>query len=191
MWVVISFNYLKINCNELIMDTEKKILFITCYFGNFPWYFPLFLKSCEYNLSIDFIIYSDDNWNGGLPQNVKIIRFSLNKFNQLATEKLGFEISIKKPYKLCDFKPAYGVIFQDDIKHYDFWGITDLDIVFGRIREFMSVEILEKFELISVRHDYPTGYFMLFKNNKKVNHLFTKSKDFKKVFTTDIHYCFD
>ncbi|WP_394801511.1 DUF6625 family protein [Belliella filtrata] len=31
---------------------------MTCFFGEFPWYFPLFLKSCRFNPSIDFQIYS-------------------------------------------------------------------------------------------------------------------------------------
>ena len=169
----------------------KKIILITCYFGKFPWYFPFFLKSCGYNPTVDFIIYSDCKLAFEIPGNVKIISFSLDKFNRLASRKLGFDISVKTPYKLCDFKPAYGAIFQDSISHYEFWGITDIDVVFGRIREFMSEELLERYDVISVRNDYPTGCFMLFKNTKKINLLFTKSKDYKKVFTSDIHYCFD
>lgn len=169
----------------------KKIVLITCYFGKFPWYIPLFIKSCGYNPTIDFLIYSDCNSEYKVPDNFKIVPFTLDKFNRLATQKLGFDISVKLPYKLCDFKPAYGVIFNDDVKDYDFWGITDIDIVFGRIREFMSEELLERYEVVSVRNDYPTGSFMLFKNTYEINNLYTKSKDYKRVFTSDTHYCFD
>ncbi len=83
------------------------------------------------------------------------------------------------------------MIFQDAIRDYDFWGITDIDIVFGRIREFMSDELLKSYEVVSVRNDYPTGSFMLFKNTFEINNLFSKSKDYKKVFTSETHYCFD
>jgi hypothetical protein len=168
-----------------------KILLITCYFGKFPWYFGLFLKSCASNPTIDFIIFSDCSIPKHLPENVKMIPFTIKEFNLLATEKLGFEVSIKSAYKLCDFKPAYGVIFSEHIKTYPFWGITDIDIVFGRIREFMTNELLDNYEVISVRNDYPTGSFMLFKNNYKINTLFMKSRDYKKVFMSDTHYCFD
>lgn len=89
----------------------KKLVCLSCYFGNFPWYFGLFLKSCSYNQTVDFIIFSDCNNNHPLPTNVKIIPFTLEAFNLLATDKLGFEIFVKSAYKLCDFKPAYGVIF--------------------------------------------------------------------------------
>ncbi|GGK10933.1 hypothetical protein GCM10007962_01280 [Yeosuana aromativorans] len=109
----------------------------------------------------------------------------------MATQKLGFKIAVKNAYKLCDFKPAYGIIFSEYIKFYDFWGITDIDIVFGRMSEFMTEELLGKYDVISVRNDYPTGSFMLFKNNILINNLFKKSKDYKKVFQSDTHYCFD
>ena len=144
-----------------------KAILITCYYGEFPWYFNIFLESCGQNPTIDFLIFSDSEFFGNVPPNVKIVPSSIEEFNQIATGKLGFKINIKSAYKLCDFKPAYGIIFSDYLEDYHFWGITDIDIVFGRIREFMSDELLGIYEVISVRHDYPTGSFMLFKNNKK------------------------
>ncbi|QCX37204.1 hypothetical protein FF125_01640 [Aureibaculum algae] len=169
----------------------KNILLINCYFGKFPWYFNLFLKSCSYNASVDFIIFSDDITEYNLPKNVEIVPFTLRNFNALATEKLKFEVNVEKAYKLCDFKPAYGIIFSEFVNEYEFWGMTDIDIIFGRIREFITEELLNNYEVISVRNDYPTGSFMLFKNNNEINNLFKKSKDYKKVLTSDIHYCFD
>jgi hypothetical protein len=169
----------------------KKIVLVNCYFGNFPWYFSFFIKSCETNPTVDFIIFSDSKYDGYLPQNVKILPFTLTDFNLLASTKLGFEIAVKKAYKLCDFKPAYGLIFSEYLSGYDFWGMCDIDIVFGRIREFMSEELLEEYDIMNTRHDYLTGSFLLFKNNTEINLLFTKSKDYKKIFTSDKHYCFD
>ena len=169
----------------------KKLVLLTCYFGKLPWYFILFLKSCEYNPTVDFIIYSDAKNHILLPNNVKIVPFTLKEFNQLASQKLAFEINIKYAYKLCDLKPAYGVIFSDHLKDYDFWGMTDIDIIFGRIREFMTDELLDAHHVISVRNDYPTGSFMLFRNIEDVNNLFKKSKDYRKVFQSEQHFCFD
>ena len=126
-----------------------------------------------------------------LPSNVKIIYKELNELSQLATEKLGFEINIKTAYKLCDFKPAYGYIFSDLLKDYDFWGHCDIDIIFGNIRDFMTEELLENYDLISVRPDWIPGCFLLFKNCEKMNTLFLHSKDYKKVFSSNQHYCFD
>lgn len=169
----------------------QSIVLINCYFGKFPWYFSFFIKSCVSNPTIDFIIFSDAAYTDTLPANVCIIPLDLSAFNLLASEKLGFEISLKNAYKLCDFKPAYGVIFSDYLDRYDFWGMCDIDIILGRIREFITDEMLDEYDVINTRHDYLTGSFMLFRNNDTINNLFIKSKDYKKVFESDKHYCFD
>ena len=169
----------------------KSICLINVFFGDFPWYFNFFLKSCSTNSTIEFLIFTDQVKPKNSPENVKFIHFSLEEFNHLASKKLNLEINIQYAYKLCDFKPAYGIIFSDYLKNSEYWGITDIDIIFGRIREFITDEMLSNHEVISVRNDYPTGSFMIFENIEKVNNLFKKSKDYTKVFTSQKHYCFD
>ena len=169
----------------------KSIVLINVFFGKFPWYFNLFLKSCGTNPTVNFLIFTDQEKPQNCPNNIEFIPFSLGKFNELASEKLNLKINIKYAYKLCDFKPAYGVIFSDYLLGYEYWGILDIDIIFGRIREFITDEMLSNYEVISVRNDYPTGSFMIFENSEKINYLFKKSKDYQKIFTSDRHYCFD
>ena len=169
----------------------KKIALVNCYIGKFPWFFNFFLKSCEFNPTVDFFIFTDNVLDYEVPANVKMIYFTLNDFNALATSKLGFEINLDKPYKLCDFKPAYGFLFLEYLKDYDFWGITDIDVVYGRIREFMTDEVLNEYDIVCVRHDFITACCMLFRNNDYVNGLFKNSRDYEMIFTTAKNYAFD
>lgn len=125
------------------------------------------------------------------PDNVKIIHKTITDIKIIAKHKLGFEVNIDYPYKLCDFKPAYGFLFPEIIKGYDFWAQSDLDIIFGDIRHFLTQEFLESYDFISMRHDYTTGCFALYRNNEKMNTFFMKSRDFKLVFSNSKHYCFD
>ncbi len=161
-----------------------QIIFIIAYMGDYPWYFPYFLHSCRYNPTIDFLIFTDNQTPlEHLPENVKIVPFTLEQFNADATKALGFEVSVKYGYKLCDFKPAYGYIFSDYIKEYDFWGHCDIDLIFGNIRLYMTDELLNEYYIISARHDYLTGCFALYRNNPYMRELFKQSKDYRKVFT--------
>ena len=169
----------------------KKICLINVFTGEFPWFFKLFLKSCETNPTIDFFIFTDTKIDCQVASNVKIIPFTLADFNQLATEKFGFTIEVNKGYKLCDFRPAFGVLFSEYLKEYDFWGITDIDVIYGRIREFMTDELLEEYDTICVRHAFITACCMLYRNSEYVNNLYTKSKDYKMIFTTPKNYAFD
>lgn len=170
----------------------KKLAIVICYLGKLPWYFDYFLHSCKYNATVHFYIISDDkSYRKSIPDNVFIMYRTMEDINAIATEKLGFEINIQSGYKLCDFKPAYGLLFSDILKEYDFWGHGDIDVIYGNIRSFITDDVLNEFDVIAVRHDFLTGYFLLFRNNEKMKMLFTKSKDYKKVFSSEKHYCFD
>lgn len=173
------------------MDDSKKIAMLYPYYGKFPWYFKFFIKSCEYNLSVDFIIFTDIVIDQELPKNVKVIKLTFLELKKLITKKVGFSVSINSPYKLCDFKPAYGTIFSDYITDYDFWGHGDIDIIFGNIRTFMTNDILEDFDVICVRDEYVTGFFTLFRNIEFINRLYEESKDFKFVFQNEKNFIFD
>lgn len=183
--------------NKHLKDTigvEKlnAIAILTCWYGPYPWYFPYFIHSCSFNPKVDFIIITDNaNPISNKPENVVILHKTFDDIKCIASKKLGFEVIIDNPYKLCDFKPAYGFIFSDILTKYDFWGHGDIDIVYGDIRAFITTEILEEYDVISSRHDYITGSFALYKNTEKINRLFTESRDYKKVFTDNEHYCFD
>lgn len=172
---------------------DLKIAIILCWYGDWPWYFPYFLHSCNYNSTIDFLICTDKHAPVKiyLPQNVRFIPLLLLDLNKMFSKKLGFRVTIGYPYKLCDFKPAYGFLFEEYLSDYDFWGHCDLDIIFGDIRTFMTNELLANYDVISSRHDYITGSFALWRNTPEINTLFMKSKDFKSVFTSQQHFCFD
>jgi len=167
------------------------IVFLICWYGEYPWYFPYFIHSCRYNPDIDFLIFTDNNAKLELPENVKIIPYSLEQFKAEASKALGFDVAIESGYKLCDFKPAYGFIFQDYIQNYDFWGYCDVDVIFGNIRAFMTNELLNEYDIISARHDYLTGCFALYRNNPTMRELFKQSKDYRKVFTDPRNFFFD
>ena len=111
-----------------------RIVFIITFMGKYPWYFPYFLHSCRYNPTVDFIIFTDNSDpNLELPPNVKLIPCSLDRIKAEATKALGFEVAINSGYKLCDLRPAYGTVFSDFVRGYDFWGYCDIDVIFQQI----------------------------------------------------------
>lgn len=172
--------------------SKYKIALLTCWYGQFPWYFPYFLHSCKFNPTVDFFIITDNTTPiFKKPLNVKFIHKPLQEIIEISTKKMGFKVNISRVYKLCDLKPAYGFIFPEIIKGYDFWGHADIDLIYGNIRDFVTDEVLASNDVISSRHDYVTGTFCLFRNNKDINRLFMKSKDYRLVLTSSENFCFD
>ena len=67
---------------------------------------------------------------------------------------------------------------------------SDTDIIFGNLRNFLDDETLS-YDYISVRDDYPSGYFSVFKNENKINLLYTLSKDYKELFLKEDNTLFE
>ena len=169
---------------------KNKVCIISCYFGILPEWFGLWLKSAEKNENFDFFLFTDDEDNMIDAPNIKKINMNIKKFNELCTKKVGINVNIEKPYKLCDFKPAYGKIFEDYIKEYDFWACCDIDMIFGRLDNFFYDDIFNNYEKINW-----CGHLTFYKNNKKLNELFKmrgSAFSYKKVFKDAINnYAFD
>ncbi|MCS4034709.1 hypothetical protein GGQ02_003119 [Salinibacter ruber] len=115
---------------------------------------------------------------------------TLDDVRQRARERLGLEPGIAVPYNLCDFKPTYGILFEDYLDEYDFWGCTDLDIVYGNIRSFVDKQVLKKNDVISARKNYLSGFFFLFENKSSINELYKCSEDYDKVLKSKNHFSF-
>lgn len=170
----------------------KSIIIIIPYFGTLPNYFPLWLKSVEKNLDVNFLLITDDHFKYNYPSNVKVIYSEFECIKKRAREIFDFEIKLKSPYKLCEYKPFYNLIFEEEVKDYDFWGFCDIDLIFGNIRKFLTDDILEKYDKI-----YTRGHMTLFKNNKKINNIIMDhqiSRDYynyKEALTTNYICHFD
>lgn len=168
----------------------KKIVFICPYFGAFPDYFNLTLKSIEYNKTIDWLIITDIKEKYDYPDNVKVINMSFTELRKKVQSCFDFKIYLGKPYKLCDYKCAYGLMFKEYIKNYDFWGHCDLDCIYGDLRKFLPENILKENERI-----YCLGHMSLYKNNDKVNNIFKnkidEETDYKNIFTKERPFSFD
>lgn len=167
----------------------KKCL-IVVYFGEFPNYFQLTLNSCKNNPDFDWLIFTDNTKEYNYPPNVKIHYIEFENFRRIIKTKLGKEFNLEKPYKLCDYKVAYGFLLEEYIKNYDWWGYCDIDVIFGKISNFISEELLTEYEKLFI-----LGHFTMFKNTLEINRMFMKSLDneslYEKYLTNDKIWVFD
>lgn len=169
---------------------DNRICVITPYFGSFPHYFSVWLESCRRNETIDFFLFTDAEYNGFIPENVRIVPMTLSTMKRIAEEKLGMSISLERPYKCCDFKPVYGLIFQDYISSYSYWGHCDLDLVFGDLQGFLNRLCYQKYDKF-----LPLGHLCFYRNTEAVNHYYqlpgSMNGDYTEVFTSDRIFAYD
>lgn len=171
-----------------------KICVISVYFGKLPNYLPLWLKSCQENQTIDFLLVTDQVPTVALPSNVHLLPYTLDKMRQRITEMVGFEVALARPYKCCDYRPLYGLLFAEQLQGYDYWGHCDMDMMFGDIRAFADKYQLEKYDKF-----LPLGHLSLYRNTAEVNgryqldgaHYADKAIDYKIVFSNEKSFIFD
>lgn len=166
------------------------ICLVIPYFGKLPNYFNLFLQSCAANPTINWMIFTDNEENYDYPDNVKRISMTFSQMQTRIQEKFDFPIVLHKPYKLCDYKVAYGYVFEEELQGYDFWGYCDVDMLFGDLRGFLTQDILNAYDKLG-----HLGHLTLFRNTKENNRLFMSAIDgrkrYKEVFSTPYICIFD
>lgn len=105
-----------------------KKLMICPYFGTLPPWFDSYLANIEMLKPLGY------DWH--ITTNLKLFK-----------ERVGDILEIKCPIvpgtgKLWDYRPAFGVLFAEELKRYDYWGHTDFDCVYGRVDRFVTDEFL-------------------------------------------------
>lgn len=141
----------------------KTIIIILPYFGRFPNYFSLFLKSCAANPTINWLLVTDQEVvNLKIPNNFIVEKFSFSDLQRQCVSKYGKAPAA--PYSLCKYRVVYHELFHKYVKDYDFWGFCDCDLIFGNLRKLITEDILSAYDKISWR-----GHLTLFKNCEKAN----------------------
>ena len=150
----------------------KGIVIIIPYFGKLPSWIQLFLNSCSFNREVNFLFFTDDKtiMECNIPDNVAVEFISFRELRKMFVDKVG-KLYLGHPYKLCEYRPLYGYVFQDYIRGYEYWGHCDIDLVFGDIMHFLNKIDYRKYDRV-----FPLGHLSLYRNNEKNNGMFLRAK---------------
>lgn len=166
--------------------TEGSIALLVTYFGTLPNYFPFWLRSAGDNASIDFLLFTDDRAAYPYPGNVIVTYMAFGEFCRRIQAKLDAPAVVCRPYKLCDFRPMYGFLFQEELKGYDYWGYCDVDLIFGNIRKFLTRDILLSYDKV-----FPRGHISIMRNNRDSAMMFQNSGRYREVMSDPENCTYD
>jgi hypothetical protein len=142
---------------------DSRIALIVCYFGKLPDYFCITERTMGANPSIDWLIFGDQLPVSNYP-NVHFIPLSLEEYLLKVQETTGVYLRNPSPYLLCHLRPIYGNMFREYLNSFQFWGYTDLDLLYGDIRKFLPQEILRDHDQLLAR-----GHLVVYRNTPSVN----------------------
>lgn len=166
----------------------NRICIIGIYIGKLPKYFDLWLKSCAYNPKIDFLLFTDGDIKS-VPPNVFHYKITLKDIKAKAEKVLGFNVSLERPYKICDYRPLYGLIFKKYLNGYEYWGHCDFDLIFGDLYKYFEEHHFYEYDKFLA-----LGHLSLYKNDEKMNNCFRLSgakNDYITVYSNNRNFIFD
>jgi hypothetical protein len=144
-----------------------KIIFLIPYFGKFPEWSDLFFETIKKNSTVDFYFFTDCDIEKYPAPNIEFLKISFQDYLKLVNKNKDLNFKPENAYKLCDLRPLYGNLHANIIEGYDFYGWTDLDILFGDIRSFYTDDILKHYDVFSTHEVRISGHFSLFRNTLK------------------------
>lgn len=153
----------------------KPIVLFVPYYGTVPPYISAFLHTVSKQASfLDVCLFSDRSFleeitmSCVIPSNVRLIELSWDNLCSLILKKKFPKPFF--PYKLCDYKVAYGYIFEEYTDNYEFWGYCDVDILMGDVCSFLERNNFRQYDRIG-----SWGHFTIYKNNDRTRTYFLES----------------
>lgn len=171
--------------------SPPSIIFLIPYFGKWPFWMPFFLESCRHNPDIDWLFFTDCGVPADAPANVRFHETSFADYCAYVTQQLGISFHPDSPYKLCDLKPALGLVHAADIAAYDFWGFSDIDLVYGDLRAYFTADRLAKHRLLSTHARRISGHLCLLRNTPEMLNCFKQVPDWQEMLSSNQHFGFD
>jgi hypothetical protein len=170
---------------------QPSICFVMPYFGSWPFWLPFFLESCRANPTVNWLLYTDCGIPSDYPSNVQIIAISYSSYCARVSSVLGITFHPENPYKLCDIRPAFGLIHQEELKDYDFWAFGDIDLVWGNLRSYFTNDRLAHKDIFSTHSRRVSGHCCLIRNTKRMREAFHSMPKWKQLFADPEHRAVD
>ena len=152
---------------------------IVPYFGPYPEWFDLWMRNTERmrNFGYDFLFDTDEQ-----------------DFQKRVWRTLGIECPpMTGTGRVWNFRPALGVLYEEEIADFDFWGHTDFDCVYGQVEKWVTDEFLDGdgsghnigVDIHSNHDNYICGPWTLYSNTPVVNNLFRRTDEWKERMEGD------
>jgi hypothetical protein len=144
------------------------------YFGQWPEWTDLFLVSCAANKNVHWRFFTDCDPPGNRPANVEFRTMSVGAFTNAVSERLGFSFAHADPHKVSEVRPALGLLHEQEIADFEFFGYGDLDVVWGDIDGFYN-PLRAAYDMISTHSNIVAGHFSVFRNTHDMRRAFLET----------------
>jgi hypothetical protein len=184
---VFTFVISRVHWKTRMSAREPWLVLLCPYFGRWPVWINFFVESCKWNPDIRWRIYTDCGEPENRADNIDYVPMQFDDYKALVCNRLNIAFDPVRPYKLCDLKPALGVVHEPEIVGYPFFGYGDLDVIYGNISRFYSPEKLADLDVVSTHPERLSGHFAVLRNTHTLRRCFERIPDYRAMLETP-HY---
>ncbi|WP_045407533.1 DUF6625 family protein [Vibrio jasicida] len=138
---------------------KKNNCFIIPYIGKMGMLTKLSLEQVSKCVD-EVFVFTDDKLYKPTSPNIKVTHVTLEFLSELFSKKLNMNVKLKSPYKICDFKPLFGICFNDYVSEYEHFSFGDVDCLYSSKFETIINQALTQFELLQPTVAGRNGHFM-------------------------------
>lgn len=160
---------------------RPSLIVLVPYFGRWPEWIDLFVETCRWNADIVWRIFTDCGETANRAPNVELVPTGFDDYKALARRRLDVDFDPADPYKLCDLRPALGELHRDEIDGFDFFGFGDLDVVYGRLRQFYTDDLLRRSRVLSTHPERLSGHFAVLRNTAGGRRLYRAVRGYREI----------
>jgi len=196
-------------------DALPSIVLMSVYMGGEKLhykYFDLTLASMALNPKVNFLlihVVKDDDalraaessglvpYEVTIPRNFKVHRLTYAQLSALASTRLKIEVDFSEEwsYKMAEFKPTYGQLFEELLVDpstglpCDWWGYADLDLVWGNMTHFAKLfHSPHVYPIVHSGWRAPRGMAAFFINEPWTRHLYREDPIFLELLQNSSIY---
>jgi hypothetical protein len=175
-----------------MIHQNPKFAFLVPFFGPLPPYFDFWAKSCAVNHErFHWFVYSDQiTASSQFNAAVTMIPYQFEEMRNDFAHILNINIPEHNRRKVCDYRLMFYFLRRqkEPLDSYDYIGYTDVDMIYGKIADFMP-ENIEQYAMISANEGKPCGPFTLIKRPMLQSLL--ESAELKQCLEAEDHLKFD
>ena len=120
---------------------------------------------------MDILICAEKPPRSSLPANVKHVPMTGEEIWRRIEKSTQIKLEQRPGHKLCDFRPFFGLAFEDRLREYEFWGFCDIDLMFGDLEKFFDEQTLASLDVFSAHANQFVGHCTFLRNRKDINRL--------------------
>ncbi|WP_031555063.1 DUF6625 family protein [Parvularcula oceani] len=171
-------------------EDKAKALLILPYFGAFGPWFPLFLHAVGTQHTLDLLLIGDTE-PAALPANARFVPTTLEALRSRAETTLGLPLALPEARKLCDLRPAYGRLFAEELRGYDYWAYGDEDVLYGDLDRHLRPLLAEGMDVVTPSETMTTGHLTVLRNREAVNGLALEDPAFAEALRDPALWAYD